>query len=169
MEKRVFDGNLGFWDYIAIAFYTKFAPKKLVAVGPGRATIFALPNGKTFISASPRLQELKPLPTTAPLPMPRAMAMAVIEETNPNLGAVSCTSACPELDDEFEAAMQQRDADELAAKERASTSVQNLQNLIAALEKGGYETPKDAIQEAAEAVIIGRDGQDFITPNKTKE
>lgn len=154
MEKRIFDGNLGFWDYVAIAFYTKFAPKKLVAVGPARATIFALPNGKTFLSTSPRLQELKPLPTTAPLPMPRAMAMAVIEEVNPNLGAVSCTSASPELDDEFEAVIQQRDADELAAKELAL--------------RGDFGLAKD-IQSAAESFVIGRDGQDFITPNKTKE
>lgn len=154
MEKTTFDGNLGFWDYIAIAFYTKFSPKKLVAVGPARATVFALPNGKTFFSTSPRLQELKPLPTTAPLPMPRAMAMAVIEEVNPNLGAVSCTSASPELDDEFEAAMRQRDADEMVARELANA---------------GFAAEVEDIQNAAEVLVATLGGQDFITPNNTKE
>ena len=43
MENTVFNGELGFWDYLTIAFYTKFRPSKLVAVGPARATIWSLP------------------------------------------------------------------------------------------------------------------------------
>lgn len=167
MEKTTFNNDLGFWDYIAIAFYVKFAPKKLSAVGPARATIYALPHGKTFFSSSPRLQELKPLPTSSPLPMPGKLSMAVIEEAIP--GASPCTSASPELDDEFEAGIQKRDADELAAAERVRTSpdlVENLNRLVKSLEEGGYAA-KDDIQKTAEDLIVARDGVDLIhTPKK---
>lgn len=111
MDKTIFNGHLGFWDYVTIAFYTRFAPKKLSALGPAKATLFALPNGKTFFSASPRLQELRSLPTSAPLPMPQG---SVVPYGVPDVFASGvCTSASPELDDEFEASIQKRNADEL--------------------------------------------------------
>lgn len=153
MDKEIFNGNLGFWDYVTIAFYTRFAPKKLAAIGPVRAVAYALPNGKTFFSSSPRLQELKPLPTSAPLPMPRAMAMSVIEEyALPNFLNAANTSASPELDNEFEASIQKRDAEELAESYRASNPAC---------------TDID-FQKSAEAVIIARDGVDHFHTNEEK-
>jgi hypothetical protein len=111
------NNELKFWDYIKLAFYTKFAQKKLLEVGPARATIWVLPNGKTFLKASPLLQTLRPLTTTGPLPMPQAMAMAIIEEAEP--GVVGCTSASFELDDEFEANIQNRDVAEMTNRQNS--------------------------------------------------
>lgn len=156
MKKSTFNGELGFWDYLVIAFYTKFRPSKLSEVGPVRASLWALPNGKTFVRVSPRLQEVRPLPTSGPLPMPRAMAMAVIEETPPSVAQGVCTSASFELDEEFERNMQQRDADELAARELARTPHYVADEPALA---------KD-IQDTAEALVVARDGVDHITPTK---
>lgn len=125
MDKVEFNGRLGFWDYIHIAFYTTFRPKKLAEVGPVRATLWALPNGKTFVQVSPRLQELRPLVNeNAPLPMPGPLPMSILAENipTPGPGGILCTTSSPELDDEFEAAIQKRDAEELIAHAAALTN-----------------------------------------------
>lgn len=146
MEKEVFNGILGFWDYIAIAFRQKFVPKSIVEVGPARCSMFALPNGKTFFLASPRLQKTKPTESTGPLPMPRGSVVPfdIPGVENPFR---TCTSASFELDDEFEAEIQQRDAAELATKFRPEeTSSKQIQEL----------------QKAAEDLVTSRDGVDYI-------
>lgn len=156
MKKKNTNGVLRFWDYIRIAFYVKFRPDKLATIGPARGALLALPDGTTFISASPQLQEVRPLPTGGPLPMPHAMAMAVIEESAPNIGMGICTSASFELDEEFEQMQQQRDADELAVREMRFWP------------HGPSDAPELAkdIQNAAEALVVARDGVDHITPTE---
>ncbi len=112
MEKEVFNGVLGFWDYIAIAFRTKFRPSTIAEVGPARGTLYALPNGKTFFRASPPTQLLRPLASETPLPMPEGSVIP-LHEALPNVFAGN-TSSSFELDDAFEDEMKARDERELA-------------------------------------------------------
>jgi hypothetical protein len=99
-DKSIFDGNLGFWDYVRIGFYTRFAPKKLAAIGPVRGIAYAMPDGKTFFSASPRLQELRPLAVAAAGPLAKPQASLV--PFNLEQAVFEPFVASPELENEYE-------------------------------------------------------------------